>query len=392
MIDKYNKQQCNGCKMCKDLCPKDAITYEVDDFGFWYPKVNYDKCIQCGLCVKKCPNQNPIKCRTRQPEVLAAWSVDDQVRLDSTSGGVFYELAKYTLEQNGYVVGCVYDDDFKGAHQVIIESMDELYPLMVSKYLQSDTEDIYYKTKEKLMTGSPVLFVGAPCHAAALVSYLGREYDNLIICDFLCRGANSPKAHRKYVECLENKYGATITHIRSKDKRYGWNNFGQAAIFSNGKEYYGSRSEDLRIVAYHHGNLMMRDSCHDCQFKHIPRDGADITLADFWSISAGEVENIEKGISLVFINTEKGKETFDNLTGRVKRVEKTLEDALKGNPAIYTSAIKGKNRDAFLSELDTMPFEELVNKYRNPEPSKFRKVIGRVKRKIKNIVKRMVQK
>lgn len=388
MIDKNNKIQCNGCKMCKDICPKEAIQYNCDNEGFWYPEVNYDKCVECGICVKKCPNINQIKQRTKSPLVYAAWSKDTEVRLASTSGGIFYELARNVLNNGGYVSGCVYDNDFKGAKHVLIDSLDDLAPLMVSKYLQSDTENIYSEVKEKLSLGKPILFVGAPCHCAAMVSYLGKEYDNLILCDFICRGANSPKAHKCYIEYLENKYGSKMVHLRSKDKRNGWNKFGQSAIFENGTEYYASREEDLRIVAYHHGNLMMREACNECKFKHIPRDGSDITLADFWSISPEEVEDIEKGVSLVMLNTDKGKEFFLSLGSRIGITEKSLEDALKGNPAIFKSAPKGKNRDKFLSELDNLAFDKLVYKYKDKKPSIIKRAVRKSKRLLKKVVGR----
>ena len=362
MIDRQGEAKCNGCKMCKDLCPHRAISYQVNSEGFWFPVVDYGKCVRCGICVEKCPNIHPIPCRTKEPCVYAAWSVDDDVRLRSTSGGMFYELARKTLAAGGCVTGCVYTRDFKGARQVLIEDESNLPPLLVSKYLQSDTENIYAHTREKVLSGCPVLFVGTPCHSAALVSYLGREYENLVICDFICRGVTSPKAHQKYIEWLEDRYDSRVVNVRSKDKRYGWNHFGQAVKFENGEEYFGTRREDPRIQAYHK-NLMCRTSCHSCQFKQIPRVGADITLADFWGISPQEVEDVEKGISLVMLNTERGKSFFDGLGSRVKRVEKTLADAAKGNVAIYQSAPRSDKREDFLAQLDSMPFGELVKMF-----------------------------
>ncbi len=382
MIDQIEKNKCNGCKMCKDICPVHAITYVIDAEGFWYPNVDYEKCVKCELCIRHCPEIQTIQERTRMPDVFAAWSVNDEVRLGSTSGGIFYELAKKTLDDNGFVIGCVYDADFKGARHIAVDTIDDLKPLMVSKYVQSDTENIYRQTREKIDTGKPVLFVGSPCQCAALVSFLDAEYDNLLICDFICRGTNSPKAHKKYVEYLEKKYGGTMINLRSKDKRNGWNHFGQSAQFSNGQEYYAGREEDLRIVAYHHGNLMMRDSCHQCAFKHIPRDGSDITLADFWGISPDEVDDIEKGISLIMTNTDKGQNYFLSLDGNVKYKEKTLSDALHGNAAIFDSIPRGANRDKFLQELDSLPFDELVEKYKDKKPN----LIVRFERRIKNLL------
>lgn len=382
MIDKYSKIECNGCKICAEICPKGAIRYETDLYGFWYPKVDYDKCVECSLCIKKCPNKNIVLNDNADPIVKAVWSRDDKVRLGSTSGGLFYELARKVLQSNGYVIGCIYDDDFKGAHHVLIDSMEQLEPLMVSKYVESDTEGIYKKTKEAIQSGKKVLFVGSPCQCAGLKSYLNSKYENLIIVDFLCRGANSPKAHKRYIEYLESVYGANIISLRSKDKRNGWEKFGQSAKFSNGKEYFKPHEEDLRVVAYHHGNLMVRECCANCKFKVLPRYG-DITLGDFWGIHPDEVKDIDKGISLCFINSPKGQVLFDSIIDRIEYIDKSLEDAKKGNPAIYQSALFSVNRQFFLRDLDKMPFDKLVEKYKNKEPNIFKKILRKGKKILK---------
>ena len=379
MIDQFEKITCNGCKACKELCPQKAITYECDSYGFWFPKVDYTKCVKCGNCVKKCPNKSQPENKYEMPDVKAAWSNDSEVRLGSTSGGLFYELAKAVLQNNGYVAGCVYDKNFKGAHHVIINSISDLKPLMVSKYVESDTEGIYSKVKDALQTRNRVMFVGSPCQCAGLQVCLDRKYDNLITVDFLCRGANSPKAHRKYVEYLENEFGGKMVSLRSKDKRNGWEHFGQAATFDNGKEYYASRDKDLRVVAYHRGNLMVRESCSDCKFKTLPRY-ADITLGDFWGIKSEEVEDIDKGVSLCFINSKKGRDLLDEIKNEITCIDKSLEEAKKGNMAIYSSATYSANRDAFLSSLDMLPFDKLVAKYKTKDPSVFKRGMNKIYR------------
>ena len=100
MIDTIKQMDCTGCKMCKDVCPKDAISYWTDREGFWYPKVDYDKCIKCGKCIKTCPSlsdcHNPV---AGEPAVYAAWALDDSIRLKSTSGGIFYILAEEMLKE-----------------------------------------------------------------------------------------------------------------------------------------------------------------------------------------------------------------------------------------------------------------------------------------------------
>lgn len=385
MIDRYEKVTCNGCKACKEICPQKAIQYESDDEGFWYPKVDYDACVACGSCIRRCPNKTLLKSSGEQPDVKAAWSLDENVRLASTSGGLFYELARETLLKGGYVAGCVYDRDFKGAHHTVIHSMEELPPLMVSKYVESDTEGVYPIVKSLLDKGEKVLFVGSACQCAGLYSFLDRDYEELTVVDFLCRGANSPKAHRKYVEYLETKYGAQIVNLRSKDKRNGWERFGQSAIFANGREYYADRREDLRVVAYHYGNLMVRPSCLDCKFKTIPRL-TDLTLGDFWGIQASEVDDIDKGVSLLFLNSQKGRKLWDSISGRISYINKTIEDAERGNRAILHSAGCSKNREAFLQELDICPFDELVNKYRDQPNHGIKSYLNTIMRRLKGFV------
>ena len=54
-----DKTKCTGCFACESVCPKKCITMGEDAEGFWYPLVEYDKCIHCEFCTKKCPIINP---------------------------------------------------------------------------------------------------------------------------------------------------------------------------------------------------------------------------------------------------------------------------------------------------------------------------------------------
>ena len=227
MIDQQIGSACCGCKMCGDLCPKNAITFQTDSEGFWYPSVNRETCVKCGLCVKKCPVLQETENKTAfSPDVHCAWIQDEDIRLKSTSGGVYYALAETMLQQNGYIAGCVFSDDWKSAKHIVGRTKADLERIFRSKYFQSDTAGVYRQVKALLEQGERLLFCGSPCQNAALREYLGREYENLVQCDFICRGINSPKAHRAHVEELEKRYGAPVEFFNFKNKSAGWTMLG----------------------------------------------------------------------------------------------------------------------------------------------------------------------
>ena len=221
MISTIKKEKCTGCKMCADICPENAISYETDNQGFWYPKVN-SSCIECGLCVKKCPSLNEHKINEAQPKVYSVWSKNDETRITSTSGGAFWEIALKFLYNGGVVVGSRYGNDWKSAEHIIARNIEELFEIKGSKYFQSDTAGVYKDVKIELNNGKNVLFCGTPCHIAAIKSFLGKEYDNLYCMDFICRSINSPKAFKAYIEELEEKYESKVVEVHLKIKKNGW--------------------------------------------------------------------------------------------------------------------------------------------------------------------------
>ena len=225
MIETIDHNICTGCKMCKDVCPFDAIVYSNDNRGFWFPKVDEDKCKKCKICINKCPALNEelhLEDRLTRPRVFALWSKDEAIRKDSTSGAVFWEFGKKIIENGGYVIGSIYSNDWKSAHHFVGKNIYDLSSLKGSKYFQSDTEGIYKALKECVDSGNQTMFVGSPCQIAAVKSYLGKDYNNLILMDFICRGINSPLPFKKFIECLEEKYDSKVSYVQLKNKRTGW--------------------------------------------------------------------------------------------------------------------------------------------------------------------------
>ncbi len=308
MIDKsIKKHQCTGCQMCGDLCPRDAITFETDREGFWYPSVDYDRCINCGLCEKKCPSLNfKENSANRAPKVFSAWIKDEEIRINSTSGGVFWAFASNWIKDGGVVVGVRYGDDWKSAQGMVAHDLNELILIKGSKYFQSNSAGVYKRISNEIKLGKKVLFCGTPCQNAALRNFLGKESDGVVFMDFICRSINSPLAFKAYVSELEQEYDSEVDYVQLKNKDGGWQSLASKVVFKNGKQSVRDKKKDWWVNGFIHNDLYTRESCYYCQYKVLPRASADITIGDFWGIKGQSDDDMFKGISVVMINSEKG--------------------------------------------------------------------------------------
>ncbi len=87
-----DKKHCNGCCACSQICPQNCIEMASDEEGFWYPNVDLEQCIDCGLCERVCPVINP-RLRENNPLAYAAYCKDEGIRMQSSSGGIFTLVA-----------------------------------------------------------------------------------------------------------------------------------------------------------------------------------------------------------------------------------------------------------------------------------------------------------
>ncbi len=363
MVGDIKKSKCTGCKMCADLCPAGAISFVEDEMGFWYPNVDEEKCIECGLCKQKCPalHQDKIP-QGNDPIVYAAWTKDSTLRHESTSGGVFFEVAKWFLGQGGVVAGCRYNDDYKGANHFLAETEEELECLRGSKYFQSDTKGIYKAVKSALASGKDVLFCGTPCQNAALSMYLGENQTRIVYMDFICRSINSPLAFREYISELEEIYGSKVVKVHLKNKKTGWQSLATKVNFENGEEYHCDKNEDLWVKGFVGNDLYTRDCCFDCQYRALPRKVADITIGDFWGIVGESAYDMFQGISAVMLNTEKGESLFAEVKERFYCKEKSLEEVLPGNVALLKNPMISEKAESFKELIKERPFSEAVTR------------------------------
>lgn len=393
MIDIKEKKNCCGCNACYDICPKNAITLSTDIEGFWYPRVDIDKCINCGLCERTCPQLHIGALKKNDfeyPVCFAAIHKNIEVRFGSTTGGLFSALAEQMYREGGYVGGAIYNKDFSVSH-FISNNPADLALLRQSKYSQSQTCGIYKEVKRLLMAGEKVLICGTPCKWAALRRFLNKDYENLIIVDFICKSITSPKFYAKYLDYWERKVGSQLVSFKFKDKELGWRSLVKRFDFKNGKTMYSrAQDNDLYSMAYH-GNIVSRPSCYFCQFKGFPRM-SDITIADFWGVEKyAYLKDIDDnaGTSAVMCNSSKGL-TFYKQLKNITSLETTIEKILPGNPALlHEQKMSVMNRDTFFHDLDRKAIEEVVPLY-FPFHEKERGFKAQFKEKVKLIIRPFV--
>lgn len=378
MITITDKTKCCGCGACFNICPKHCITMKADDEGFAYPAVDKDLCINCGLCEKACPVLH-VPSLTRKPQAYAAKHISDEIKLKSSSGGMFTALAEYILARNGVVFGAGFDKNWNVCHQYV-ETIDDLDKLRRSKYVQSDIGRTFEQAKNFLIQGREVLFTGTPCQIAGLKNYLGKDYANLLTADIICHGVPSTAVWKKFL--AETIPASSISAIDFRHKRFGWDasylnislkngvNLPQAGgVFKYCKGFLNrSKGKFFRAIytlPYTISNIYERPSCHACAFKGKYKS-ADFTMADLWGVKAIMPEMYdEKGISVLMINSPKAESVFEKLAQNLVYKAVSLEAVAKYNPYFLRPTSPSPHREVFFKSFcKGESFYKIMSRYK----------------------------
>ena len=377
-----DRNLCSGCSLCSDACPKECIKMTPDREGFPYPEIDSSLCIECGACRKACP----VLCKPSGVKAKRAYAYinpDPDVVAHSSSGGAFTALATKILSEGGAVVGALFDTNLR-VHHAVVESVEGLALLRGSKYVESDTEGIYKKTKKLLSGGRRVLFSGTPCQTAAARSYIG-ECDLLITVELACHGVPSPLVFERYIEFLEKTHGAKVVGYNFRHKKSGWKSFGTLATLEDGRELFANQLDTPYLRAFL-VNATLRPSCYECSFKTEARH-ADLMIADFWGVDwvLPEVD-CKNGVSLVIAHTEKGGALFSSLSDGAFIKEVDIVAALRYNPAVLNSVKPHGRRAEFMAEISRAGFGKRTDELL--VPSAFTRIKSKIKRIIKRLLKR----
>ena len=149
-------KECTGCATCFAVCPQHAISMEKDIYGFLYPKIDHNKCIECNLCEKKCPLLHKQEYKIPEKIIACYWK-DEKKRIESTSGGIGTLLAQEFIKNNGIIYGCAFTPPFNICH-IRCTTIENILRLRGSKYVQSEIHETYTKInedlKEKILEGN----------------------------------------------------------------------------------------------------------------------------------------------------------------------------------------------------------------------------------------------
>lgn len=374
MISIEDKEKCQGCEACVSVCPQNCISMITDDDGFRYPEVDVKQCINCGLCEKKCPDMNMLRKvlnrKAKDIRVIKCYAKDDEIRMSSSSGGIFSILAENIIRQGGCAFG-VRKISTTELEFTCVEKLEDIPQLRGSKYFQAHIKEAYSEVKSKLKAGQKVLFVGTPCQIAALYSVVGVTHDNLITCDLKCHGVPSPESFFKFCTSIEKHTGNKVRDYY-RDKSMGWNPVVFTTVLDNGKTISKEAYDDEFNIAFI-TSMNLRPSCYNCRFAYIPRIG-DITLSDnFIDAHTASKEDKFKGLSIISLNSRKGTEAFARIRDQLEYSEHTLKGRMLFG---WLSGCKTYSsfRDEFMSRYQNQDFLDLIHELRNRPENRIQKV------------------
>ena len=331
MITVCKINTCNGCMTCLDKCPKKCISIKDNIFSFNAIK-DMKNCINCGMCETVCPNNSIIN-KYRPREWKQGWGIPE-IRRNSSSGGVASSIIKSFIQSGGYVASCLFKNG-----QFIFEltnDMDIAKQFAGSKYIKSNQSGIYKKIGERLKTNK-VLFIGLPCQVAGVKNFV-KNHENLYTVDLICHGTPSPKLLTKYLD----EKGVTIEKCSNIKFR---SSSSMGIVVNNCKLVSGGLDDYIMTFL---DAISYTENCYSCQFASFDRV-ADVTLGDSWGTEYKDEE--KNGISLILMQTEKGKEIVFNSELVLKDVD--IENARKENHQLVHPSIRKPEREKFLTLINS---------------------------------------
>ncbi|MFR2140563.1 MAG: Coenzyme F420 hydrogenase/dehydrogenase, beta subunit C-terminal domain [Clostridium sp.] len=321
----------------------------------------------------------------------AVQSRQKNIRLRSTSGGTFSEIARSFIKTGGCVCAAGYDEQGKVVHK-LINTISEIDELCESKYVQSNLNNCFAEVESCLSSSRKVLFVGTPCQVAGVKAYLRNKDEKLYTIDLVCYGVPSPMIYIEWRAEIERVYKKKIAYVHFRDKSFGYAAPNVKIVFKDGS----SAEQTFLIKSYMKtfmSGLNVRPSCSECAFKGIDRC-SDLTFGDCWHIGVFQKAMDDNlGTTSVYVHSPKGSMLLDMIKNQVNisQIDTQQEIKLDGRK-INESVQKNPNSIIFFNDARTLPYDVLVKKW--VPDSKKEMLVTIIKRHAKNLpfFKKMIKK
>lgn len=235
-------------------------------------------------------------------DIYEGWAADDEIRYNSSSGGIVSALALYCLEKEGmnFVVHTGKDPDVLWKNKTIIsKTKNDIVNGSGSRYSPSSPCEYLEKIEQ---SDKPCVFIGKPCDVA-FVSQARKTNKKLdeklgLVLSFFCAGVPSTAKTLALVDKLQMRREELVElYYRGK----GW-----PGMFTLKNE----AGEQKQLTYDESWGFLARKSrqlrCHLCP------DGlgefSDITSGDAWH---RKHEEGNEGCSIILVRTEQGKRIIE---------------------------------------------------------------------------------
>jgi len=304
---------CVSCEICSAVCPKGAIAMEYR-FGQFLPKIDDEKCTECGLCLELCPgidiDPSGLRYKSISNDMFAghclesytAYSNDSEIRRISASGGLITSLVVELIKRKEFDAAFVldfYKFDGKPARLKATAEIDEILNAAKSKYVPASIYEVIRILKEG--DGRRYIIVGTPCQIYGIKKF--EKYriseEGLLFLGLFCEKTLNFNAIR-YFEDTYGKPNEKLIKFGFKTKEgYGWPG-NSKLCFDSGRELIVDRAVRMQLKRFFQLNR-----CLFC-LDNLNRM-ADISFGDCYI----EGKSDFNGKSSVIIRTEKGEEIFN---------------------------------------------------------------------------------
>ena len=308
------KKMCSGCGACYSICPKGCIDI-VDGINVNYPKIDLDKCLDCGMCMNVCPGKlkidrllsnKKVDIESNISDIKVLYSTDNDIRINSASGGAVTQVIKYLFEEKEIDGAIVVNQDLDNVlmnKAIVVDNIGDLIETQGSRYSPSSNciplREVIKKDGYKSLA-----FVGKPCEIEALsrIELNNRKLKDKIKIKIAIMCHHTPT--REGLKNLLDSKNISIEKIdKIKFRGNGWP--GKFEVKSKGKSIFSTSYFD---AWNNYISKYSNEACNYCE-NPFPLE-ADIIVGDPWG---DEYKDDNKGKSLLIIRGNSAKKLINKM-------------------------------------------------------------------------------